>query len=84
VDTVRLGSIGVAYTYPTLDVVEFILAAAKEVQKAGLKNVLVTNGFYPPEPFRQLLPYIDALNIDVKGFTGEFYQRWSKGNLLPF
>jgi pyruvate formate lyase activating enzyme len=84
VDTVRLGSIGVAYTYSEpLMWFEFILAAAKEVQKAGLKNVLVTNGFIRPEPFRQLLPYIDALNIDVKGFTGEFYQKVVKGEFAP-
>ncbi|MGI6066909.1 MAG: AmmeMemoRadiSam system radical SAM enzyme [Bacillota bacterium] len=78
------GSIGVAYTYSEpLMWYEFVLDAAQEVKKAGLKNILVTNGFIRPEPFARLLPYIDALNIDVKGFTGEFYQKIVKGEFTP-
>lgn len=78
------GSVGVAYTYSEpLMWYEFVLEAAQEVRKVGLKNVLVTNGFIRPEPFQRLLPYIDALNIDVKGFTGEFYQKIVKGEFAP-
>lgn len=80
----KKGSIGVAYTYSEpLMWYEFILEAAKQVQKVGQKNVLVTNGFINPEPFKRLLPYIDALNIDVKGFTEEFYRKIVKGKLEP-
>ncbi|MDD2498087.1 MAG: AmmeMemoRadiSam system radical SAM enzyme [Desulfitobacteriaceae bacterium] len=78
------GSIGVAYTYSEpLMWYEFVLDAAQEIKKAGLKNILITNGFIRPEPFAQLLPYIDALNIDVKGFTGEFYRKIVKGEFGP-
>ncbi|MGI6678284.1 MAG: AmmeMemoRadiSam system radical SAM enzyme [Dehalobacterium sp.] len=78
------GSIGVAYTYSEpLVWYEFVLAASQKVQEAGLKNVLVTNGYIQEEPFQKLLPYIDAFNIDVKGFTKEFYQKVVKGKLAP-
>ena len=76
------GNIGVAYTYnePTIWY-EFVLETAKLVREKGLVNVLVTNGFINEEPLKELLPYIDAMNIDVKGFTGNFYTRYCKGGL---
>lgn len=84
VEMVPKGSIGIAYTYSEpLMWYEYVLEAAQKVQEAGLKNVLVTNGYIQEEPFRSLLPYIDALNIDVKGFTEEFYQKVVKGKLAP-
>lgn len=84
VEMMPKGSIGIAYTYSEpLMWYEFVLEAAQKVQEAGLKNVLVTNGYIQEEPFRSLLPYIDALNIDVKGFTEEFYQKVVKGKLAP-
>lgn len=83
-DAVERGNIGVAYTYSEpLVWYEFVLDTAREVKKAGLKNVLVTNGFIRPEPFSELLPFIDALNIDVKGFTNRFYQETVHGSLEP-
>ncbi|MCL2665990.1 MAG: radical SAM protein, partial [Defluviitaleaceae bacterium] len=48
--------------------------------EAGLKTVLVTNGFINREPLAELLPHIDALNIDLKGFTSGFYESLG-GNL---
>jgi len=45
------------------------------INRGGLKNVLVTNGFISPEPFKALLPYIDAMNIDLKAFTDDFYRK---------
>ncbi|MGI6684224.1 MAG: radical SAM protein, partial [Bacillota bacterium] len=58
-ETAGEGSIGVAYTYSEpLMWYEFVLDAAQQVQKKGLKNVLVTNGFIRPEPLRRLLPFI--------------------------
>ncbi|MCL2499852.1 MAG: AmmeMemoRadiSam system radical SAM enzyme [Defluviitaleaceae bacterium] len=70
------GNIGVAYTYnePLINY-EYLLDCAKAVREAGLKNVLVTNGLINPEPLEVLLPYIDAMNIDLKGFTEDFYSR---------
>ena len=68
------GNIGVAYTYnePVVGY-EYVYLAAKLVKSAGLKNVLVTNGFINPEPLGELLPFVDAMNIDLKGFTQGFY-----------
>ena len=76
-------NIGIAYTYnePLINY-EFLLDCAKLVKEAKLSNVLVTNGFINPEPMADLLPYIDAMNIDLKGFTEEYYGRLG-GDLKP-
>jgi pyruvate formate lyase activating enzyme len=73
---VPAGNIGVAYTYnePLINY-EYLYDCALAVRGAGLKNVLVTNGLINPEPLEKLLPLIDAMNIDVKGFTDDFYVR---------
>jgi pyruvate formate lyase activating enzyme len=72
------GNIGIAYTYnePLINY-EYLLDCIKSVRAAGLKNILVTNGLINPKPLETLLPYIDAMNIDLKGFTEEFYNRLS-------
>jgi pyruvate formate lyase activating enzyme len=68
-------SIGIAYTYSEpLIWYEYVYDTAKMAHQQGLKNVLVTNGFVQKEPLLELLPYIDALNIDVKAFTEEYYR----------
>lgn len=77
-------NIGIAYTYSEpLMWYEFVLETAKIAKKRGLKNVLVTNGFINEEPLKELLPYINALNIDVKGFTLDYYHKICKGDLEP-
>jgi len=74
-------NIGVAYTYnEPLVGYEFVRDCAKEAKKNGLKNVVVTNGCFCEESMRELLPDIDALNIDLKGFTQQFYDKL-KGDL---
>jgi len=76
------GNIGIAYTYSEPSVwYEYVLDTAKAVHQAGLKNVLVTNGFINSEPLQALLPYIDALNIDVKAFNDKFYHTICAGSL---
>lgn len=68
-------SIGVAYTYnEPLTNYEFVYDCAVEFKRHGLKNVVVTNGFINTEPLRAILPLLDAVNIDLKGFNGAFYQ----------
>ena len=68
------GNIGVAYTYnEPLVGYEYVYECAKQVKILGLKNILVTNGFINPEPLNELLPLVDAMNIDLKGFTQDFY-----------
>lgn len=77
-------SIGIAYTYSEpLMWYEYVLDTAKLARQDGLKNVLVTNGFINEEPLKELLPYIDAMNIDVKGFSDEYYNRTCVGELHP-
>ncbi|MCL1878617.1 MAG: AmmeMemoRadiSam system radical SAM enzyme [Defluviitaleaceae bacterium] len=69
-------NLGVAYTYnePLINY-EFLYDCAREIHAVGMKNVVVTNGFINPEPLEKLLPYIDAMNIDLKAFTTEFYKK---------
>ena len=70
------GNIGVAYTYnEPLIGYEYVRDCAALVHERGLVNVLVTNGTIEEAPWRELLPLIDAANIDLKGFTPEWYGR---------
>lgn len=67
-------SIGVAYTYSEPTVwYEYVLESARLVRAAGLRNVLVTNGFINPDPLAELLPFVDAMNIDLKSMDEAFY-----------
>lgn len=76
--------IGLAYTYSEpLMWYEYVLDTARLAREQGLKNVVVTNGYINPEPLAALLPYIDALNIDVKAFQPQFYRRLCGGDLEP-
>lgn len=70
------GNIGVAYTYnEPLVGYEYVQDCAKLVRQAGLCNVLVTNGTIQETYWRRLLPLIDAANIDLKGFTENWYRQ---------
>ncbi|KAF1856016.1 hypothetical protein Lal_00003804 [Lupinus albus] len=76
------GNIGLAFTYSEPGVwYEYVLDTARLAHEKGLKNVLVTNGFINKQPLRKLLPYIDAMNIDVKAFSDEYYQQVCAGRL---
>lgn len=71
----RAGNIGVAFTYnEPLVGWEYIRDTAKLVREAGMKNVLVTNGTSSLEVLDEILPFVDAMNIDLKGFREEYYQ----------
>lgn len=77
-------SVGIAYTYSEpLMWYEFIHETAIMARESGLKNVLVTNGYVNPEPLKKLLPLIDAVNIDVKGFSNKYYKETCFGELEP-
>lgn len=70
------GNIGLAYTYnEPLIGFEFVRDCAELAEQGGLKNVVVTNGYINEEPLLELLPLIDAFNIDLKGFTKRFYHK---------
>ena len=75
------GNIGVAFTYnEPLIGYEFVRDTARLVKERGMKNVLVTNGTADLTVLEELLPYIDAMNIDLKGF-GEAYYKKLDGSL---
>ncbi len=70
------GNIGVAYTYnEPLVGYEYVRDCAAAVHDRGMVNVLVSNGTIEEQPWRELLPYLDAANIDLKGFTSAWYRR---------
>jgi pyruvate formate lyase activating enzyme len=72
------GNIGLAYTYnEPLVGYEFVRDCAIEAKKNGLKNVVVTNGCFCEDPLREILPNIDAMNIDLKSFNQNFYKKIS-------
>ncbi len=74
-ELVPYGNIGVAYTYNEPMVgYEFIRDTAKLVHEKGLKNVVVTSGNASVKTLEEILPYIDAFNVDLKGFTPEYYK----------
>lgn len=75
------GNIGVAFTYnEPLVGYEFVYDTARLLKEVGLATVLVTNGQIEKDSWLHLLPYIDAVNIDLKGFTQSFYD-WIGGDL---
>ncbi len=75
---------GVAYTYNEPIVwYEFVLDTARLLHEQGYRNVLVTNGFISREALEKLLPFIDALNIDVKAFSETFYKKYCRGMRRP-
>ncbi len=76
--------LGVAYTYTEPFIwYEYLRDCAPLVRSTGKKNVLVTNGYINQEPLRELLPFIDAMNIDVKAFKDSFYRQNCAGSLKP-
>jgi pyruvate formate lyase activating enzyme len=78
------GNIGLAYTYSEPVVwFEFLLGTMPLIRSAGLQNVLVTNALLRAEPWRKLLEYTDAANIDLKGFTPDYYSKFCHGPLQP-
>ena len=75
------GNLGVAFTYnEPLVGFEYVRDCAGLVHAAGLKNILVTNGTVCEKPLSKLLPLIDAMNIDLKGFRQDYYD-WLLGDL---
>ena len=76
--------VGLAYTYSEPFMwYEFVLDTSILAVEQGYKNIMVTNGFVKEKPLKQLLPHIHAMNIDVKGFTGEFYREIIHGAYEP-
>lgn len=80
----RPGNIGVAFTYNEPIVwYEYMIDIARLAKKAGLKTVMVTNGFINKEPLIELLEVIDAFSVDLKAFNEEFYSKVTSSSLEP-
>ena len=76
------GNIGIAFTYnEPLVGYEFVRDTAKLAHEKGLKNVLVSNGTASEEVLSEILPYIDAMNIDLKCFSEKTYREVLGGDL---
>jgi len=60
---------------------EYVFDTATEAKKIGVKNVMHSNGFVNPEPLRKLCSYLDAVNVDLKGFSENYYRNICQANL---
>jgi pyruvate formate lyase activating enzyme len=73
---VHQGNIGLAYTYNEPFVgFEYVLDCCRLVKQRHMKNILVTNGYINLDPLMRILPYVDAMNIDLKCFSDEYYKK---------
>ncbi|MBN1594872.1 AmmeMemoRadiSam system radical SAM enzyme [candidate division FCPU426 bacterium] len=83
-EALEQGACGVAYTYnePLINF-EYLLDCARLARTRGLLNAVVTNGYIQPPPLAELLPLIDAWNIDIKSLRPEFYRRFCAAELAP-
>ncbi|MEJ2060657.1 MAG: AmmeMemoRadiSam system radical SAM enzyme [Gammaproteobacteria bacterium] len=80
----RLGCRSVAYTYndPVI-FLEYAVDTAIACREKGIKSVAVTAGYINPEPRIEFYKYMDAANVDLKGFTERFYWKICGGHLEP-
>jgi pyruvate formate lyase activating enzyme len=78
----RCASISYTYTEPTI-YFELAYDTARLAAEAGIKNVFVSNGYITPEALKMIKPYLHAANIDLKGFSEEFYKKVCGARLQP-
>jgi pyruvate formate lyase activating enzyme len=75
-------SLGVSYTYTEPMIwFEYFMDAGALLKEHGYKNVFVTNGTINPDPLKEMLPLIDAMNIDIKSMDPGFYDKLCHGHL---
>ncbi|MBN1857960.1 AmmeMemoRadiSam system radical SAM enzyme [Candidatus Bipolaricaulota bacterium] len=81
---IETGCESIAYTYnePTVSL-EFVLDVAREAHSAGLRNILVSNGFMTPKAIDLAAPWIDGINIDLKAVSNDFYRHVVGGDVRP-
>ncbi|MCK4411995.1 MAG: AmmeMemoRadiSam system radical SAM enzyme [Candidatus Eisenbacteria sp.] len=75
-------SIAYTYTEPTV-FYEYMLATARATSPAGIRNVVISNGYIQERPLRELAPHLAAYKVDLKAFTEEFYVRQCSASLAP-
>lgn len=78
----KVPSIAFTYTEPTV-FYEYMYDIAGLAHEKGLKTVMVSNGYINPEPLAALIPYLDAVNIDLKCFDDKIYRKITGGKLQP-
>ena len=78
----KVDSIAYTYNKPTI-FLGYALETMKLAQKAGLKNVWVSNGYFTQETLKLIEPYLDAINVDLKFFDDELYQKVCGAKLQP-
>ena len=78
------GNLGIAFTYnePTISF-EYMLEVAQLAKGMGMKTAMISNGFINADPLHELLPFMDAFNIDLKAFREEFYKLHAGAGLAP-
>lgn len=81
---VEYGAKSISYTYsePTI-FFELMQATAQLAKEQGLKNIMVSNGFMSLHCLQKLSPLIDAINVDLKAFSEEFYDHFCQAKLKP-
>ncbi|MBN1522414.1 MAG: AmmeMemoRadiSam system radical SAM enzyme [Candidatus Aureabacteria bacterium] len=78
----RCESIAYTYTEPTI-FYEYAFDTAIIAQKKGLKNLFITNGYITEEALREISPYLDTVNIDLKSMSDDFYKKVCSARLKP-
>lgn len=82
-EAIKTGCKSIAYTYnEPIIFAEFVKDCAELAKKKGLKNIMVTNGYWTKESFDFLKDFIDAVNIDLKG-NDDFYKKVCGSRLQP-
>jgi pyruvate formate lyase activating enzyme len=78
------GSTSIAYTYtePTA-YYDVMYRTAKAAKSSGIKNVMISAGYINPDPLKDVAKYLDAIKIDLKAFTNDFYKKWCAAELDP-
>lgn len=81
---IRNDCASIAYTYSEpISFYEYMFDTARIARNAGIKNVMVSNGYINPEPLKALVPYLDAANIDLKCFDNTLHMKLTGGKLQP-
>jgi pyruvate formate lyase activating enzyme len=78
----KIPSIAFTYNEPTV-FYEYMYETALLAKNYGIKTILVSNGYINPEPLAELIPYLDAANIDLKSFDDKIYIKLNGGRLQP-
>lgn len=78
----RVPHLAFTYNEPTI-FGEYVIDISNAAHERGIHTVMVTNGYITPEAIRDIYPWIDAANIDLKAFTERFYRKITLSSLEP-